>query len=86
MAAENVYNLDDTHTYKSLNEKPGAYEGSPGAAVLNLSNKNKPEAVEVHGDKGEDISIMSEASRAYGLSKWDLLELMRKATISVEDL
>ena len=78
--------------FKTLHSKPGAYEGSSGAAVLNLGGESKSEAVEFSGDKGDEISIMSDApgkstrSKKYNPSKEDVLEMMMKANISSEDL
>ena len=36
LAPENLYTLGDDHTYTTLNERPGAYAGSPGAARIDL--------------------------------------------------
>ena len=57
-----MFQLDDEHLFKTLNEKPGAYEGSLGAAVFHEGGRNKPEAVECGGDKEDDIIMASDAS------------------------
>ena len=62
MAQEKTSKLDDEHSYKTLNEKPGAYEGSPGAAVFQVGGRNKPEAMEYSRDKEEEVSVVSAAS------------------------
>ena len=62
LAKENTFQLDAEHSFKTLNKKPGAYERSPGAAVLHLGGRNKPEAVECRGDEDDDISVVSAAS------------------------
>ena len=36
LAPEDIYKLDDDHTYKTLNERPGTYKGSPGAETLDM--------------------------------------------------
>ena len=37
--------------FKTLHSKPGAYEGSSGAAGLNLGGESKPEAMGLVGTK-----------------------------------
>ena len=36
LAPENLYTLGDDHTYTTLNDCPGTYAGSPGAAMIEL--------------------------------------------------
>ena len=36
VAQDKVFQLDDEHSFKTLNEKPGTYEGSPGAAAFQV--------------------------------------------------
>ena len=62
LAKESAFHLDDEHMFKTLSSKSGAYEKSLGAAVLHLGEKSKPDAVKFSGDKGDEISVMSEAS------------------------
>ena len=62
MAQEKSFKLDNEHSYKTFNEKPGAYEGSPGAAVFQVGGRNNPKAVEYSRDKEEDVSVISAAS------------------------
>ena len=77
--------------FKTLHSKPGAYEGSSGAAVLNLGGESKPEAVAFSGDKGDEISITSDApwkstrSKKYNPSREDVLEMIMRANIYIED-
>ena len=76
VAQEKVFKLDDDHSFKTLNEKPGAYEGSPGAAVFQVGGKGKPDAVECNRDKEEEFSLMSAVS---GTSRQKNLFLQRKS-------
>ena len=62
MAQEKVFQLDDDHSFKTLHEKPGTYEDSPGVAVFQVGGKGKPEAVEYNRDKEEEVSLMSDTS------------------------
>ena len=39
VAQEKVFQLDNDHSYKTLHEKPGTYEGPPGAAVFQVGEK-----------------------------------------------
>ena len=91
MAQEKTFKFDDEHSYTTLNEKPGAYAGSPGAAVFQVGARNKPEAVECSRDKEEEVSVMSAASGLSThpnkvLSREELLETMKNANISIEEL
>ena len=49
-ALENVYGLDKEHTYRTLNERPGRYAGSPGAVPLDLGEKERKHEVITVGD------------------------------------
>ena len=87
------FKLDNEHSYKTLNEKPGAYEGSPGATVFQVGGKSKPEAVECNREKEEEVSLMSAVSGMSARCKNSvpskeevILEMMRKANISITDL
>ena len=92
MAQEKVFKLDDDHSFKTLNEKPGVYEGSPCVAVFQVGGKGKPEAVEYNRDKEEEVSLMSAVSGMSARqknsvpSKEELPEKMRKVNISIADL
>ena len=92
MAKENIFQLDDEHSYKTLNEKPWAYEGSPGGEVFHVAGRNMSEAVECSRDKEDDINVVSAASgtstrsKAFTPSREELLEMMKNANISIEEL
>ena len=66
---KNTFKLDNEHSFKTLNEKPGAYKGSPGADVFHVGGRNKPKAVECSGDKEDNISVMSAAPELFTHSK-----------------
>ena len=89
---ENMFQLNDEHLFITLNEKPGAYEGSLGAAVFHAGGRNKPETVECGGDKEDNISMVSDASgkstpsEPITPSREDVLEMMKRANISIEEL
>ena len=57
-----------------------------------MGQRSKPEAVEYNKDKEEEVSLMSAASgisarqKNFVPSKEELLEMMRKANISIADL
>ena len=59
LAPKNLYQLGDDHTYTTLNEHPGTYAGSPGAATIDLG-KNKPRPSQIDfDDDSDDESILS---------------------------
>ena len=62
LAPEDIYKLDDDHTYKTLNERPGTYKGSPGAETLDLGKvKEKPKEVDLTREEDE-MSVMTNAT------------------------
>ena len=74
MNPEEIYQLDkDDHTYATLNERPGTYDGSPGAARLDLgrSDQELPE-VEIIEDNDDDGSNVSNLTGITDYSKRDL--------------
>ena len=59
LAPENLYTLGDDHTYTTLNERPGTYAGSPGAAMIDLGkNRTRPSNIDLTNGSDDD-SIMS---------------------------
>merc|ERR1712086_526745 len=42
VAPEDVYNLDDNHTFKTLTERPEKYKGTSGAATIHLGSEKAP--------------------------------------------
>ena len=92
VAQEKVFQLDDEHSFKTLNEKSGTYEGSPGATTFQVGGEGKTEAVECNRDKEEEVSLMSATSgvsnrqKNSAPTKEELLEMMKKANISIDDL
>ena len=87
VAPEDVYNLDDDHTYKTLNERPGKYKGTPGAATINLGSEKEPGVIDVDADEDNmsRVSVMTGVSKdnLIGLSKDDLIQtLIKKGNIS----
>ena len=88
MAPENVYTLRDDHTYTTLNERPGTYAGSPGAAMIDLGN-NRPRPSNIYlTNRSNDDSIMSNVTSMTNLtdpaaySKGELVEIPQNARIS----
>ena len=79
IAPEDVYNLDDDHTYKTLNERPGKYKGTPGAATINLGSEKEPGVIDVDADEDN----MSRVSAMTGVSKDDLRELSKDDLIQM---
>ena len=87
VAPEDVYNLDDDHTFKTLNERPGKCKGTPGAATINLGSEKTPGVIGVDADE-DNTSRVSAMTRVLkddlmGLSKDDLIQmLIKKGNIS----
>ena len=79
IAPEDVYNLDDDHTFKTLNERPEKYEGTPGAATINLGSKKTPGVIDVdaYSDNMSRVSGMTGVLKdeVLGISKDDLMEM-----------
>jgi hypothetical protein len=83
---ENIYDLDGTHSVKTMTERPGsAYGGSPGAPTFKVGGNEKQQggegskegdAIEVNSDSDDDMSALS------SLSKDELIARLRKATVS----
>ena len=90
MAPENFYTLGDDHTYTTLNERPGSYAGSPGAAVIDLG-KNRPRPSNIDLINGSDNdSVMSNVTSMTNLtdptaySKDELVEVMKMRVFHVD--
>jgi hypothetical protein len=79
VAPEDVYNLDDDHTFKTLNERPGKYKGTPGAATINLGKEKGPGVIDVDADEDN----MSRVSAMTGMSKDDLITLSKDDLIQM---
>ena len=84
---ENLYTLGDDHTYITLNDRPGTYAGSPGAAIIDLGN-NRPRPSNIDLTNGSDNDrVMSNAMRMKNLtdpasySKDKLVEILQNANI-----
>ena len=77
VAPEDVYNLNDDHTYNMLNERPGKYKGTPGAATVNLGREKEPGVIDVDVDEDN----MSRASAMTGVSKDNLMVLSKDVLI-----
>ena len=88
LAPENIYTLGYDHTYTTLNECPGTYAGSPGAAMIDLV-KNRPRPSNIDLTNGsDDNSVMSNVTSMTNLtdpvaySKDELVEMLHNARIS----
>ena len=83
-ASEQLYDLDGTHSANSVFGKATektvevkGYDGTPGAATINLGGKaNTDDTIDVDNDS-EDMSAPST------LTKEDLIDRLRRATISL---
>ena len=82
------YTLGDDHTYTTLNERPGTYAGSPGAAMIELGkNKLRPSNIGLINGSDDD-SVMSNFTSMTNLtdptaySKEKLVEMLQNARIS----
>ena len=85
MNPEEIYQLDkDDHTYATLNERPGTYDGSPGAARLDLgrSDQELPE-VEIIEDNDDDGSNVSNLTGITDYSKRDLYKKLKEMEINI---
>ena len=73
-----MFDLDGDLSVNTIHNRPGkGYSGSPGAAVLDLSGKEREKEEIVIDDTGEDnMSAMSQ------LSKGELIELLKSAGIN----
>ena len=74
-----MYNLDDDHTYKTLNERPGRYKGTPGAATINVESEKEPGVIDVDADEDN----MSRVSAMTGVSKDNLMVLSKDDLIQM---
>ena len=83
MNPEDIYDIDDCdHTYTTLNERPGTYDGSPGAARLNLGRpgQEQPE-VELKEDSDDERSEVSNLTNISNYSKRDLYDKLKELEI-----
>ena len=88
LAPENLYTLGDDHTYTTLNERPGMYAGSPGAAMIDLG-KNRPRPSNIYlTNRSNDDRVMSNVTSMTNLtdpaaySKDEIVEMLQNARIS----
>ena len=88
LAPENFYTLGDDHTYTTLNERPGTYTGSPGAAMIDLV-KNRPRPSNIDLTNGSDndrvmsnVTSMTNLAGTAAYSKDKLMEMLQNARIS----
>ena len=79
VAPEDVYNLDDNHTFKTLTERPEKYKGTPGAETINLGSEKEPGVIDVDADEDN----MSRVSAMTGVSKDDLKDLSKDDLIQM---
>ena len=76
--AKMLYDLDGEHSVQTLHNRPGKwYAGSLGAATLDLGNK-----LNNSGTMNIDAADEDEMSALSSLSKGELLERLRRATLS----
>jgi len=79
--AEMLYDMDGDQLVQTLHNRPGkGYAGSPGAATLDLGKRNNTsDGLDIDTAEGDDMSALS------SLSKGELLERLRRATITSKD-
>ena len=85
MNPEDIYQIDaNAHTYHTLNERPGTYDGSPGAVRLDFgqSGREKNKAVIIDGE-GDDGSCVSNLTNITDYSKRDLYNKLKEMEISL---
>ena len=92
LAPENLYTLGDDYTYTTLNERPGMYAGSPGAAIIDLGkNRLRPSNIDLIKGSDDD-SVMSNVTSKTNLtdptaySKDELVEMLKKMRVFHVDL
>ena len=84
MNPEDIYQIDaDAHTYHTLNERPGTYDGTPGAVRLDLgqSGREENEAVIIDGE-GDEGSCVSNLKNISDYSKRDLYKKLKEMEIA----
>ena len=83
MNPEDIYQIDqDDHTYHTLNERPGTYNGSPGAVRLDLGKGREENDVEIL-DADDDNSCVSNLMNITDYSKRDLYNKIKEMQISL---
>ena len=80
--------MGDDHTYTKLNERPGTYAGSPGAAIIDLG-KNRPRPSNIDLTNGSDndsvmynVTSMKHFTDPAAYSKDKLVEMLQNVRIS----
>ena len=87
MAPENIYTLGDDHTYTTLNERPGTYAVSPGAAMIYLGkNRLRPSNIDLINGSDDDsvmsnVTSMTNLTNPTAYSKGELVEMLQNARI-----
>ena len=79
VAPEDVCNLDNDHTFKTLNKRPGKYKGTPGATTIALGGDKTVGVID--GDADDDN--MSRASAMTGVSKDNVIGLSKDGLIQM---
>jgi len=76
-----LYDMNGDQSVQTLHHRPGkGYAGSPGAATLDLGKRNNTsDGMDIDTAEGDDMSALS------SLSKGELLERLRRATITSKD-
>ena len=88
LAPENLYTLVYDHTYTTLNERPGTYAGSLGAAMIDLGkNRLRPSNIDLTNGSNDDsvmsnVTIMTNLTDPTAYSKDELVKMLQNARIS----
>jgi hypothetical protein len=84
MNPEDIYQIDqDDHTYHTLNERPGTYDGSPGEVRLDLGKDKGNEEVEILDGGDDDKSCVSNLTNITDYSKRDLYRKLKEMQIAL---
>ena len=82
LAPKNLYQVEDNHTYTTLNERPGTHAGLPGDATADLG-KNKPRPSIIDFDEGSDeesalsnVTNMSNLTAPDEYTREELIEML----------
>ena len=83
MNPEDIYQIDhDDHTYHTLNERPGTYDGSPGEVRLDLGKGKGNNEVEILEEGDDDRSFVSNLTNITDYSKRDLYNKLKEMQIT----
>ena len=84
MNPEDIYQIDhDDHTYYTLNERPGTYDGSPGEVRLDLGKGKGNDEVEILEEGDDARSFVSKLTNTTDYSERDLYNKLKEMQIAL---